>query len=192
MALATPSTFRGARISHCSDRFPGSYQSSETLPVQSVGAWISSREPRAVSTWLSPLVCGTVTSLIEPPRACRKICSTPHGPAACRYSPLVSRQASRSPRSPVRGLRGGVSPFGCAPLTGTSQSCGAALPGGAQDARIVPLFHQRTGLQVFVLVLGTGSCLISEPWLLISLRPWLAPVTNSAPDGAYSTAPSAE
>src|SRR5215469_3260034 len=163
MALATPSTFRGARISHCSVRLPGSYQSSETLPVQSVGAWISSREPRAVSTRLSPLVCGTVTSLIEPPRACRKMCSTPHGPAACRYSPLDSCQASRSPRSPLLGLRGGVSAFGRAPPTGTSQSCGTALPAGEQEASTVPPFHQRTGLQVFALVLGTGSCLVSEP-----------------------------
>src|SRR6516164_2482013 len=191
--MVTPSAFLGARISHCSARFPGSYQSSETLPVQSVGAWTSSREPRAVSTRLSPLVCGTVTSLIEPSRACRKMCSTPHGPAACRYSPLDSCQASRSPRSPlVRGLRGGVSAVGCAPLTGTSQSRGTALPGGEQDASTVPSFHQRTGPQVFALVRGTGSCLISEPRLLTSLRPRPVPVTNSTPDGAYSAPPPAE
>src|SRR5215470_14199355 len=116
------------------------------------------------------------------------MCSTPHGPAACRYSPLLSGQASRSPRSPVvRGLGGGVSAFGCAPLTGTSQSCGTALPGGEQDARIVPLFHQRTGPQVFALVRGTGSVLSGVPVRLpTSLRPRLAPVTNSVPDGAYS------
>jgi hypothetical protein len=34
--------------------------SSELLPMQLVGAWISSRAPIAVSTWLSPLVCGTL------------------------------------------------------------------------------------------------------------------------------------
>ena len=89
-------------------------------------------------------------------------------------------------------MRGGVSAFGCAPLTGTSQSCGTALPGGEQDARIVPPFHQRTGPQVFALVRGTGSVLMSEPRLPTSLRPWLVPVTNSVPDGAYSAAPSAE
>src|SRR6266481_5419771 len=121
------------------------------------------------------------------------MCSTPHGPAACRYSPLDSCHASRSPRSPLRlGLRGGVSAFACAPLTGTSQSRGTALPGGEQDARIAPLFHQRTGLQLFALAPGTGSVLISEPRLLTSLTPRLAPVANSVPDGAYSAWPSAE
>ena len=33
---------------------------------------------------------------------------------------------------------------------------------------------------------------MSEPRLLTSLRPRLAPVTNSVPDGVYSTWPSAE
>src|SRR6267154_728403 len=184
MALATPSTLPFGRISHCSARLAGSYQSSETLPVQSVGAWTSSREPRAVSTRLSPLVCGTVTSLIEPPGACRKICSTPHAPAACTYSPLGSRQASRSPKSPLRaGLRGGVSGFGRAPLTGTSQSCQMELSAGAQDASTVPPSHQRTGVQA---ILRTGSCLIGEPRLLTSLMPWLAPAANSVPDGLFS------
>ena len=56
----------------------------------------------------------------------------------------------------------------------------------------MPPFHQRTGLQLFALLPGTGSVLISEPRLLTSLTPRLAPVTNSAPDGAYSTWPSAE
>ena len=50
----------------------------------------------------------------------------------------------------------------------------------------MPPFHQRTGPQVFALVPGTGSCLISEPRLLTSLMPWLAPATNSVPDGLYS------
>src|SRR6185437_2003792 len=115
------------------------------------------------------------------------MCSTPHAPAACRYSPLGSRQASRSPKSPLRaGLRGGVSAFGRAPLTGTSQSCQIELSGGAQDASTVPPSHQRTGEQV---ILGTGSCLISEPRLLTSLMPWLAPAANSVPDGVYSAPP---
>src|SRR6266566_1294410 len=118
------------------------------------------------------------------------MCSTPHAPAACRYSPLDSCQASRSPKSPLRaGLRGGVSAFGRAPLTGTSQSCWAARPGGAQDARTVPPFHQRNGEQVLALVPGTGSCLISEPRLLTSLMPWLVPAAKSVPDGAYSAPP---
>ena len=39
---------------------------------------------------------------------------------------------------------------------------------------------------MLALVLGTGSCLISEPRLLTSLTPWLAPATNSVPDGVYS------
>src|SRR6185437_10953631 len=100
------------------------------------------------------------------------MCSTPHAPAACRYSPLGSRQASRSPKSPLRaGLRGGVSAFGRAPLTGTSQSCQIELSGGVQ------------------VLLGTGSCLISEPRLLTSLTPRLAPATNSVPDGLYSAPP---
>lgn len=38
------------------------------LPVQLVGAWISSREPSAVRTRLSPVVCGTGTSVIAPPQ----------------------------------------------------------------------------------------------------------------------------
>src|SRR6185312_4472589 len=184
MATVTPITWAGERISHCSARVAGLNQSSDTLPVHSLGAWTSSREPRAVSTRLSPLVCGTVTSLIEPPGACRKICSTPHAPAACTYSPLGSRQASRSPKSPLRaGLRGGVSALGRAPLTGTSQSCQMELSGGVQDASTVRPSHQRTGEQV---LLGTGSCLISEPRLLTSLTPRLAPATNSVPDGLYS------
>ena len=53
-------------------------------------------------------------------------------------------------------------------------------------------FHHRTGLQVFALVPGTGSFLIRTPPLLTSLRPEPVPVTNAAPDGSYSTAPSAE
>src|SRR5580693_6988946 len=171
MANSTPATFAGARTSHCSARVAGSNHSSETLPVQLVGAWISSREPVAVSTRLSPLVFGTFTSAIEPPGACLKICSTAHGPAACTYSPLASCHASRSPRSPLLKLRGGVSAVGRAPLTGTSQSCGAAVPGGGQAASTVPLFHQRIGLQVPLLVPGTGSFLISAPPLLASLRP---------------------
>src|SRR6185369_2742192 len=118
------------------------------------------------------------------------MCSTPHAPAACRYSPLGSRQASRSPKSPVvRGSCGRVSAFGCAPLTGTSQSSRGPVPDGSQDARIVPLFHQRTGPQVLALVPGTGSRLISEPRLLTSLTPWLAPAANSVPDGVYSAPP---
>ena len=59
------------------------------------------------------------------------------------------------------------------------------LSGGAQDASTVPPSHQRTGEQV-CLILGTGSCLISEPRLLTSLMPWLVPATNSVPDGLYS------
>src|SRR2546423_8345852 len=118
------------------------------------------------------------------------MCSTPHAPAACRYSPLGSCQASRSPKSPVvRGSCGRVSTFGRAPLTGTSQSSRGPAPGGSQDARTVPLFHQRTAPQVLALVPGTGSCLISEPWLLTSLMPWLAPAANSVPDGVYSAPP---
>src|SRR6185437_8476688 len=66
------------------------------------------------------------------------------------------------------------------------------VPRGAQDARIVVAFHHRTGLQVFALVPGTGSFLLRVPPLLTSLRPELVPVTNAAPDGSYSTAPSAE
>src|ERR1700751_1344281 len=115
------------------------------------------------------------------------MCSTPTRRAACRYSPLGSRQASRSPKSPLRaGLRGGVSALGRAPLTGTSQSCQMELSGGAQAASPVPPSHQRTGEQV---ILGTGSCLISEPRLLTSLMPWLAPAANSVPDGVYSAPP---
>ena len=64
--------------------------------------------------------------------------------------------------------------------------------GGAQDARIVSSFHQRTGVQELALVPGTGSFRTSAPSLLTSLRPWLAPVRNSVPDGAYSTVPSVE
>ena len=60
------------------------------------------------------------------------------------------------------------------------------LSGGSQDASTVPPSHQRTGEQV---ILGTGSCLISEPRLLTSLMPWLAPAANSVPDGVYSAPP---
>src|SRR4051794_7225692 len=188
----TPIALDGARISHCSACVPGLNHSSELLPTQLVGAWTSSREPLAVSTRLSPWVCGTLTRLIEPLRACLKICSTPQGPAACRYSPLDSDHASRSPRSRLLGLRRGVSAAGRPPPSGASQSWGAAALGGAQDARIVLPLHHRTGLQVFALVPGTGSFLIRAPPLLTSLRPELVPVTNAAPDGSYSTAPSAE
>ena len=91
-----------------------------------------------------------------------------------------------SPKSPVRAaLRGWVSAFGRAPLTGISHSREPAPRGSPQDARIVPLFHQRTGPQVLAPVPGTGSCLISEPRLLTSLMPWLAAAANSVPDGAY-------
>src|SRR5579862_8513120 len=155
MALATPKAVPGAWISHCSPPVAGLNHSRELPPSQLVGAWISSREPSAVSTWLSPVVCGTVTSLIEPLRACLKICSTPQGPAACRYRPLVSCHASRSPRSRLLAARTGVSAVGRAPLTGTSQSCGAAVFGGAHEARTVPLVHQRIGLQLSALVRGT-------------------------------------
>src|SRR5215472_2354440 len=192
MAAATPITLCGARISHCSAWVAGLNHSSESLPVQLVGAWISSREPDAVSTRLSLAVCGTVTSVIEPLRACLKICSTAQGPAACRYSPLGSCQASRSPRSPLLAVRRGVSAVGCAPLTGTSQSCGMAVFGATQDVRIVTLLHQRTGLQLFALIPRTGRFRISAPPLPPSLRPALVPVANSVPDGAYSTWPSAE
>ena len=48
------------------------------------------------------------------------------------------------------------------------------------------------GLQVFALVPGMGSFLTRAPPLLTSLRPEPVPVTNAAPDGSYSTAPSAE
>src|SRR6516162_11889612 len=192
MAAATPITLCGARMSHCSAWVAGLNHSSELLPVQLVGAWISSREPNAVSTRLSLAVCGTVTSVIDPLRACLKICSTAQGPAACRYRPLGSCQASRSPRSPLLTVRRGVSAVGCAPLTGTSQSCGMALSGGTHEARIVPLFHQRTGLQLFTLVPCTGRFRMSAPPLLTSLSPVLVPVAKSVPDAAYSTWPSAE
>jgi hypothetical protein len=46
--------------------FAGLNHSGELLPMQPVGAWISSLGPSALSTWLSPMVCGTVTRLIEP------------------------------------------------------------------------------------------------------------------------------
>src|SRR6202047_3447647 len=163
-------------MSHCSAPVPGLNHSSELLPAQLVGAWISSRAPSAVSTSLSPSVCGTLISVIEPLRACLKICSTAQGPAACRYSPLGRDQASRSPRSPLLTLRTGVSACGRAPLTGTSQSCGPALFGGPPDTR----------------ARGAGRERICAPALLTSLRPWLAPVRNSVPDGWYSTRPSAE
>src|ERR1700722_17142656 len=192
MAAATPTSLAGARMSHCSAWVAGLNHSSELLPVQLVGAWISSRAPSAVSTSLSPSVCGTLTRVIEPLRACLKICSTAQGPAACRYSPLGRDQASRSPRSPLLTLRTGVSACGRAPLTGTSQSCGLALFGGSQDASTVVAVHQRTGLQLSALAPGTGRERICAPSLLTSLRPWLAPVRNSVPDGWYSTRPSAE
>src|SRR5580704_16875004 len=192
MAAATPTSLAGARMNHCSAWVAGLNHSSEFLPVQLVGAWISSRAPSAVSTSLSPSVCGTLTRAIEPLRACLKICSTAQGPAACRYSPLGRDQASRSPRSPLLTLRTGVSACGRAPLTGTSQSCGLALFGGSQDASTVVAVHQRTGLQLFAEVLGTGRLRRRVPSLLTSLRPWLAPVRNSVPDGWYSTAPSVE
>src|ERR1700732_4808149 len=169
-------------MSHCSAPVPGLNHSSELLPAQLVGAWISSRAPSAVSTSLSPSVCGTLISVIEPLRACLKICSTAQGPAACRYSPLDRAQASRSPRSPLLTLRGGVSACGRAPLTGTSQSCGLALSGGSQDASTVLAFHQRTGAQELTVARGTGRSRMCVPLLLTSLRPWLAPVRNSVPD----------
>src|ERR1700729_2617741 len=192
MAAATPTSFAGARMSHCSAWVAGLNQSSELLPTQLVGAWISSRAPSAVSTWLSPMVCGTLTSAIEPERACLKICSTPHGPADCRYSPLGRVQASRSPRSPLLAFRGGVSAFGRAPPAGTSQIRAMPLPGGAHSASAVVAVHQRAGLQVFAAVPGTGRSRMSVPPLLTSLRPWLVPVRNARPDGWYSTAPSVE
>src|SRR5580658_4794168 len=157
MAIVTPAAVDGVRTTHCSTRVPGSNHSSDTLPVQLVGAWISSREPSAVSTWLSPSVCGTVTSVIDPALACLKTCNTPHGPSDCRYSPLGSCQASISPSSPVREARGGVSAVGRPPLTGTSQSRGLPLLGCPQDASTVSLSHQRTEPQEFALVPGTGS-----------------------------------
>src|SRR5580704_16624532 len=106
MATATPVTFAGARISHCSARVQGLNHNSELLPSQLVGAWLSSRQPRAVSPWLWPRVFGTITSVIEPLLRCLKISRTPHGPADCRYSPLGRCQASRSPKSPLLALRG--------------------------------------------------------------------------------------
>src|SRR5438445_13383335 len=110
------------------------------------------------------------------------MCSTPHAPAACKYSPLGSCQASRSPKSPVvRGSPGRDNAFGRAPLTGTSHNR-ELVPPGPQDARIVPLSHQRTGPQVATA--GTGSCLISGPRVLTSLTPWLAPDANSVQDRA--------
>src|SRR5580693_2564242 len=192
MATVTPIWFAGARMSHCSAWVAGLNQSRELLPMQLVGAWISSRAPNAVSTSLSPSVCGTLISVIEPPRACLKIWSTAQGPAACRYSPLGRAQASRSPRSPLLTLRGAVRACGRAPLTGTSQSWGPSPSGGSQDASTVVAVHQRTGAQEFAVVRGTGSWRRRVPSLLTSLRPWLAPVRNSVPDGWYSTAPSVE
>src|SRR5580658_1550736 len=192
MATVTPIWFAGARMSHCSAPVPGLNHSSELLPMQLVGAWISSRAPSAVSTSLSPSVCGTLTSVTEPSRACLKICSTAQGPAACRYSPLGRVQASRSPRSPLLTLRGGVSACGRAPPTGTSQSWGPSLCGCSQEASTVLAVHQRTGVQELVVVPGTGRVRIGVPSLLTSLRPWLAPVRNSVPDGWYSTVPSVE
>ena len=67
-----------------------------------------------------------------------------------------------------------------------------AVFGGMQDTRIVPLLHQRTGLQLFALVPWTGRFRISAPPLLTSLMPVLVPVANPVPDGVYSTWPSAE
>src|SRR5271156_4214776 len=192
MATVTPIWFAGARMSHCSAWVAGLNHSRELLPMQLVGAWISSRAPSAVSTSLSPLVCGTLTSVIEPPRACLKICSTAQGPAACRYSPLGRAQASRSPRSPLLTLRGGVSACGRAPPTGTSQSWGPSLCGCSQEASTVLAVHQRTGVQELVVVPGTGRIRICVPSLLTSLRPWLPPVRNPVPDGWYSTVPSVE
>src|SRR5579863_9025366 len=157
MAFVTPAWVDGVRTSHCSARVPGSNHSSDTLPLQLVGAWISSREPSAVSTWLSPSVCGTVTSVAEPAGACLKTSSTPQAPIVCRYSPLDSCQASISPWSLLWELRGGVSAVGRPPLTGTSQSCRPAPSDGPQEASTVPLPHQRTGPHEFALVPGTGS-----------------------------------
>ena len=44
MAMEAPTTFPGARISHCSARLAGLNHSSETRPAQLVGAWAYSAE----------------------------------------------------------------------------------------------------------------------------------------------------
>ena len=63
-------------------------------------------------------------------------------------------------------LRTGVSAFGLAPLAGTSQSCGAALPLGVHSARIVPGFQQRAAPQpIRGSAAGTGSFLMTLPVL---------------------------
>src|ERR1700723_3142089 len=85
MATVTPIWFAGARMSHCSAPVAGLNHSSELLPVQLVGAWISSRAPSAVSTSLSPSVCGTLTRAIEPLRA---------GVSACGRAPLTGTSQS--------------------------------------------------------------------------------------------------
>src|ERR1700751_1509395 len=99
-------------MSHCSAPVRGFNHSGELLPMQLVGAWISIRAPSAVSTSLSPSVCGTLTSVIEPLGACLKICSTAQGPSPCRYSPLGTAPASRSPRSLGGGGHPGRGPGG--------------------------------------------------------------------------------
>jgi len=187
-----PITLDGARTSHCSACVPGLYHSSELLPTQLVGAWISSREPLAVSTWLSPSVCGTVTSLIEPLRACLKICKHPAGPGGLQVQAAGQRpcvevaQVAAAGAAPRRQRGGPPSAQRDQPELGRGAIGRGA---GRQDRGGVPPPDRVADVRARP---GHGQLPDQSAAVADQLRPELVPVTNAAPDGSYSTAPSAE
>src|SRR5580698_2058812 len=132
--------------STCTARLAGLNHSTVSPGLQPSGDPIRSRAPSAVRMRLLPEACGILISLIDPLAACRKTCTVPQAPAAWRYRPLGSRQASRSPKSGLWLPRAGVSALARAPLAGTSHSRGRPLA-EAQLARMVPASHQRAGEQ---------------------------------------------
>ena len=114
---------------------------TRVVPQQRHAAWAADlraqQHPVAVDRHAPVVVAGRVrgrTGVIEPLAAGQKICSEPHGPAACRYRAPASRQASMSPRSGLFGPRGGVSAAGVLPLIGTSWRKALAHAGLLHDS----------------------------------------------------------
>lgn len=124
--------------------------------------------------------------MTEPLAACLVTSRLWQTPSDCRYSPVLSRQASRSPKSEPF-VRCGVSAEGRAPLAGTSHSRLLLDFVAVQAARMVLLFHQRAGVQPSaVSVPGTFSRLITPPALLTSCGPFGPGMARVDPLGAYA------
>src|ERR1700759_1822935 len=86
-----------------------------------------------------------------------------------------------SPRSGPFPVRCWVSAVGRAPLTGTSHSRGAEVPGARQLARIVLLFHHRAGEQVPPP--GTGRDRVAPVEFVTSSTPWAPLTARAVPSG---------